>query len=71
MSRINVPVYASGIKIFGEKIKSFVFTTDVAIIRNTNANAIIALYPFTPQPIITQGLVLTSGIPVFLVLVMI
>ena len=57
--------YASGIKVFGKKIKSFVFTTDVAIIRNTNADAVIAVYPFTPQPIITQGLVLTSGIPVF------
>ena len=45
----------SGIKIFGKRIKSLLFTTDVAIIRNTNADAIIAVYPFTPQPLITQG----------------
>ncbi len=30
---------ASGIRIFGKLIKSLVFTTDVAIIRNCNANA--------------------------------
>ena len=28
----------SGIKIFGKRIKSLLFTTDVAIIRNTNAD---------------------------------
>lgn len=56
---------ASGIRIFGKRLKSFVFTTDVAVIRNTNADAVIAVYPFTPQPIITQALVLASDVPVF------
>lgn len=56
---------ASGITIFGNKLKSFVFTTDVAIIRNTNADAVIAVYPFTPQPIITQALVNSASVPVF------
>ena len=55
----------SGIKIFGKRIKSLLFTTDVAIIKNTNADAIIAVYPFTPQPIITQALVMAADIPVF------
>ncbi|MGQ4818103.1 hydrolase, partial [Enterococcus faecium] len=36
---------ASGIKIFGRKIKSIIFTTDIAIIRNTDAQAVIAVYP--------------------------
>lgn len=54
-----------GIKIFGKRIKSLLFTTDVAIIKNTNADAIIAVYPFTPQPIITQALVMVADIPVF------
>lgn len=36
---------ASGIKIFGKLIRSIIFTTDIAIIRNTNANAVIAVYP--------------------------
>lgn len=56
---------ASGIKIFGKLIKSLVFTTDVAIIRNCNANAVIAVYPFTPQPIITHSIINCSDVPVF------
>ena len=55
----------TGIKIFGKRIKSLLFTTDVAIIRNTNADAIIAVYPFTPQPLITAALVMAADVPVF------
>ena len=55
----------SGINVFGKRIKSLVYTTDLAIIRNVNADAIWAVYPFTPQPIITQALLLASDIPVF------
>ena len=55
----------SGIRIFGMRIKSIAFTTDVAIIKNINADAVIAVYPFTPQPIITQALLLAADIPVF------
>lgn len=55
----------SGIRIFGKLIKSVVFTTDVAIIRNCNANAVIAVYPFTPQPIITHSIISASDVPVF------
>jgi len=56
---------ASGIVIFGKRLKSFVFTTDVAVIRNTNADAVIAVYPFTPQPVITAALLLAADVPVF------
>lgn len=56
---------ASGIRVFGKRLKSFVFSTDVAVIRNTNADAVIAVYPFTPQPVITQALVLAADVPVF------
>lgn len=56
---------ASGIVIFGKRIKSIVFTTDVAVIRNINADAVIAVYPFTPQPIITHALMLAADMPVF------
>ncbi len=55
----------SGIRIFGKTIKSLVFTTDVALIRNCNANAVIAVYPFTPQPLITHAIITVSDIPVF------
>lgn len=56
---------ASGIRIFGKLIKSLLFSTDVAIIKNCNANAIIAVYPFTPQPIITHALIAASDLPIF------
>lgn len=56
---------ASGIKIFGRKIKSIIFTTDIAIIRNTDAQAVIAVYPFTPHPAITKGIIEAADIPVF------
>lgn len=55
----------SGIRVFGQLLKSFLFCTDVAIIRNTNANAIIAVYPFTPQPVISQALILAADKPIF------
>lgn len=55
----------SGINIFGRRIKSLVFSTDLAIIRNVNADAVMAVYPFTPQPIITQSLIMASDLPVF------
>lgn len=55
---------ASGIRIFGKKLRSFIFTTDVAIIKNTNADAVIAVYPFTPQPAITQAIMSVADIPV-------
>ncbi|UZR95095.1 hypothetical protein [Chondrinema litorale] len=55
----------SGIRVFGQLLKSFLFSTDVAIIRNTNANAIIAVYPFTPQPLISHSLILAADKPIF------
>lgn len=56
---------ASGINIFGKRIKSLLFSTDVAIIKNTNADGIIAVYPFTPQLSITQAIIEVSPSPVF------
>jgi len=56
---------ASGILIWGRRIKSLVFTTDVAIIRNCNADAVLAVYPFTPQQVIMQSVISASYIPVF------
>lgn len=65
--RILVPEIirqAPGIVLLGRRIRSFVFTTDVCIIRNINADAVIAVYPFTPQPIITDALIAISEMPI-------
>lgn len=59
-------IYASsGIVIMGRRIKSLIFSTDIAIIRNCNADAVLAVYPFTPQQIIADAIVSTSSLPVF------
>lgn len=55
---------ASGIKIMGRRIKSLIFTTDIAIILNNNADAILAVYPFTPHPAVIDAISSTSNLPV-------
>lgn len=65
---INIPdcIYeCSGICIFGRRIKSLVFSTDVAIIKNINADAVLAVYPFTPQTVISKAVIDVSDMPVF------
>ena len=56
---------AKGMVVMGRRIKSVLFSTDIAIIRNCNADAVLAVYPFTPQQIITQTIITASSIPVF------
>lgn len=66
--KLDVPasIYqCSGISIFGRRIKSLVFSTDVAIIKNINTDAVIAVYPFTPQPSISQAIISVADAPVF------
>lgn len=65
---VTVPeaVYeASGIMILGVRIKSLLFTTDVALIRNHNADSVIAVYPFTPQLSIMDAIISSASVPVF------
>lgn len=54
----------SGIRIDGRRIKSIVFTTDLAIIRNNNADAILAVYPFTPDPAVFRAITGVANVPV-------
>ena len=65
---MNIPscIYeCSGICIFGRRIKSLVFSTDVAIIKNINTDAVLAVYPFTPQSSISKAIISVSDAPVF------
>lgn len=65
---IEVPkaIYeATGIIVNGKRIKSFVFSTDVAIIANCNADAVLAVYPFTPTLQITKSIIEVAHKPVF------
>ena len=61
----NAIYNASGIRIQGTRIKSLIFSTDIAVIRNSNAQAVFAVYPFTPQLAIVQSIIQGSSIPVF------
>lgn len=54
----------SGITIIGKTIYSILFSTDVAIIKNSNADAVIAVYPFTPHPAVTQAIMSIADVPV-------
>lgn len=56
---------ASGFTLFGRRIRSLLYSTDVAVIRNSNADAIFAVYPFTAQPAITQALLTVAEAPLF------
>ena len=65
---ISVPecIYqASGITIMGTRIKSILFSTDIAIIANNNAQAVLCVYPFTPQINITSSVISVARAPVF------
>lgn len=67
--RIEVPraiEKATGIKILGHYIQSLIFTTDIVLIRNNNADAVMAVYPFTPQPVITHAITSVADKPVLM-----
>ena len=64
--RIPAECYdCSGIVINGRRIKSLVFTTDLAIIKNCDADAVFAVYPFTPQQSISNAIISAAHVPVF------
>lgn len=56
---------ASGIVVNGRRIKSLIFTTDLANIRNCDADAVFAVYPFTPQQTISNGIINAAYVPFF------
>lgn len=65
---VEVPAnikHCSGIKVYGRRIKSVIFTTDVSIIANNNADAVLAVYPFTPNPAILKSIMQVASVPVF------
>lgn len=54
----------SGIRIYGRRIRSILFTTDVAVIANHDADAVLAVYPFTPSPAIIKSIMMVASVPV-------
>lgn len=55
---------ASGIAIYGKRIKSIVYSLDVSLIANTDADAILCVYPFTPNTQILNAVSLVAKAPI-------
>lgn len=56
---------ASGIVVYGRKIQSLLFSTDIAIIKNCDADAVFCVYPFTAQRAISAAVLRVAAVPVF------
>ena len=56
---------ASGIVVYGRRIKSLLFSTDIAIIRNCDADAVFCVYPFTAQRAVSAAVIHAASAPVF------
>lgn len=61
----EVTYRASGINFMGKRIKSLLFTNDIPIIVNNNAQGIMSVYPFTPQLKIISAIMEVASVPVF------
>ena len=55
---------ASCIVIYGKRIKSIVYSLDVSLIANTDADAILCVYPFTPNTQILNAVSLVAKAPI-------
>ena len=56
---------ASGIVVYGRTIRSLIFSTDIAIIRNCDADAVFCVYPFTAQRAVSAAIIHAASLPVF------
>ncbi|MBR0404604.1 MAG: dioxygenase [Eggerthellaceae bacterium] len=56
---------ATGIVVYGRRIKSLLFSTDIAIIKNCDADAIFCVHPFTAQRAIISSVIRVADAPVF------
>lgn len=54
---------ASGIIVNSRRYKSFLFSSDVATIMYSDADAVLAVYPFSPHPSIIKSLGTVSQVP--------
>ncbi len=64
---LSVPVFVEeceGVTLNKKTIKSFLFSTDMALVENSNADAVLAVYPFKPSPQIIKSLIDFSQKPV-------
>jgi len=56
---------ASGLVVYGRRIRSLLYSTDIAIIRNCDADAVFCVYPFTAQRAVSAAVIHAASMPVF------
>ena len=56
---------ASGIVVSGRRIKSLLYSTDIALIKNCDADAVFCVYPFTAHRSISSAIIHAASVPVF------
>ena len=56
---------ATGIVVFGRRIKSLLYSTDIALIKNCDADAVFCVYPFPAQRSISSAIIHAASVPVF------
>ncbi len=64
---LSVPSFihkCEGIQLAEKKVKSILFSTDMAMVENSNADAVLAVYPFSPSLAIMKSLIDFSQKPV-------
>lgn len=54
---------ATGIIVNGRRYKSFLFSSDVATIMYSDADAVLAVYPYSPHPSIIKSLSTVAQVP--------
>ncbi|MCT4395456.1 hydrolase [Periweissella beninensis] len=55
---------ATGITLFGKRIKSIIYTMDVAVIANSDADSVLAVYPWTPNTKILEAVSTVANKPI-------
>lgn len=60
----HITKYCKGLELQDKKIKTILYSTDLALIENNDADALLAVYPFTPSLNIIRTLIAFSDKPV-------
>ncbi len=60
----HITKWCKGIELHDKRIKTILYSTDLALIENNDADALLAVYPFTPSLRIIKTLIAFSNKPV-------
>lgn len=63
MPKTNVK--PEGFSLKGKTIRTIIYSTDLVVVRNSNADASMIVYPFTPEPVIVESFIRVAHNPVF------